>query len=116
MPTDHTPLDIEYTGLQDASPEARHKVMRRIYCDAREEIPDNVPEIRGKEVQLNVYVDADHTGNKVTCRYQTGILIFLNTALIAFDSKRQNTVESSTFGSKYIALKLAMKKMMVFKL
>ena len=56
MPIDHTHLDIEYTGPQDASPEVRRKIMRGIYRDAREEIPDNVPEIRGKEVQLNIYV------------------------------------------------------------
>ena len=107
---DNTPSDIEYTGQQDTSPETRRKVMRRIYRDTREEVPDNIYEIRGKDVQLNVYVDADHIGNKVTHRSQTGILIFLNKALIAFDSKRQNTVESSTFGSEYIALKLAMEK------
>ena len=38
-------------------------------------------------------------------RSQTGILIFLNKAPIVWYSKRQNTVESSTFGSKFIALK-----------
>ena len=90
---DYTPLDIEYTGPQNASPKARRKVMRRIYRDAREEIPDNVPEIRGKEVQLNIYVDVDHVRNKVTRHSQTGILIFFNESLIAFDSKHQNTVD-----------------------
>ena len=110
MPMEHTPLDIEYTGPQDASLEIRRKVMRRIYHDEREEIPENVPDIRGKEVQLNIYVDSDHAGNKVTRRSQTGILIFLNKDLIVFDSKRQNTVESSIFGSEYIALKLVMEK------
>ena len=54
MPMDYTPLDIEYTGPQDASPKARRKVMRRMHRDAREEIPDNVPEFRGNKVQLNV--------------------------------------------------------------
>ena len=54
MPMEHTPLDIEYTGPQDASPEVRRKMMRRIYRDTSEKIPDNEPAIRGKEVQLNV--------------------------------------------------------------
>ena len=106
----HTPLDIEYTGSQNASPEVRRKIMRHIYRDARDEIPDNVPEIRGKDLQLNVYVDANHAGNKVTRCSQTGILILLHKSLVAFDNKRQNTVESSPFGSEYIALKLAMEK------
>ena len=53
---DYTPLDIEYTGPQDASPEVRRKMMRQIYRDTSEKIPDNEPTIRGKEVQLNIYV------------------------------------------------------------
>ena len=61
IPMDYTPLDIEYTGPQDASPEVRRKMMRQIYRDTSEKIPDNEPTIRGKEVQLNVYVDTDHT-------------------------------------------------------
>jgi len=106
---DRTPLDIKYTGPQDSSPEVRRKVMRRIYRDTREKISDNVPEIRGKEVQLNIYVDVDHVGHKVTRHSQTGILIFFNESLIAFDSKHQNTVDFF-FGSEYIALKLAIEK------
>ena len=115
IPMDHIPLNIEYTGPQDVSPEARRKVMRRIYRDVRKKIANNVPKIRGKEVLLNVYVDADHAGNKVTRRYQTGILVFLTKALIVFDCKRQNTMDSLTFGSEYIALKLAMEKIIGLK-
>jgi len=43
----------------------------------------------------------------VTRRSHTGIFIFVNCALITWFSKRQNTVESSTFGSEFIALKTA---------
>lgn len=46
--------------------------MQNIYRDAHEDIPDNVPPTRGKSVQINVYVDSDHAGNKVTRRSQTG--------------------------------------------
>ena len=91
-------LDIEYKGPQDNSPVARHKVMKRLYPDAKEEFPDNMPESRGKLVQINLYVDKDHAGNQVTRRSQTGILIFLNMALIRWHSQKQNTVELSTFG------------------
>ena len=38
---------------------------------------------------------------------QTGILIFLNKAPIVWYSKRQNTVETSTFGSEFIAMRSA---------
>ena len=46
----------------------------------------------------------------MTCRSQTGILIFLNWAPIIWYSKRQNTVETSTFGSKFITMKTAVEQ------
>ena len=103
-------LDLEYKGPDSLSPDAKRKKMRSIYRDAVDEIPKNAPEPRGKSVQVNVYVDADHAGNKVTRRSQTGILIFLNMAPISWFSKKQSTVESSTFGSEMVALKLATEK------
>ncbi len=42
-----------------------------------------------------------------TRRSRTGILIFCNRAPIIWHSKRQNTVEASTFGSKFQAMKNA---------
>jgi hypothetical protein len=77
------------------------------YPNASEPIPLNAPEARGQPVQINCFVDADHAGNSVTRRSHTGVLIFLNKSPILWFSKRQNTVESSTFGSEFIALKIA---------
>ncbi|GFH48973.1 Blackbeard [Chaetoceros tenuissimus] len=54
-----------------------------------------------------VFVDSDHAGDKVTRRSQTGILLYLNSAPIIWYSKRQATVESSTFGSEFVALRIA---------
>lgn len=58
-------------------------------------------------MQLNVFVDADHAGNRVTRRSHTGILIYLNSAPIQWYSKAQATVETSTFGSEFIAMRIA---------
>ena len=77
------------------------------YPGAQEVIPPNMPEPRGKEVTMSCYVDADHAGCKVTRRSHTGVLIFVNRAPILWYSKRQNTVETSTFGSEFIAMKTA---------
>jgi hypothetical protein len=77
------------------------------YADAKEPISPNAPEQRGNEVQLNTFVDADHAGNLVTRRSHTGVLIFLNRAPILWFSKKQNTVETSTFGSEMVAAKIA---------
>jgi hypothetical protein len=75
------------------------------YLDVGEAITLNVPEARGSFVTTSAFVDADHAGCQVTRRSHTGILIFVNRAPIFWFSKRQNTVESSTFGSEYIAMR-----------
>jgi len=75
------------------------------FCkDAKESIPLNAPESTGNAVQLNCFVDADHAGNHITHRSHTGVLLFVNQAPILWYSKSQNTVETSTFGSEFIAL------------
>ena len=75
------------------------------YPDAAEAIPPNAPEPRGEPVTTTAFVDADHAGCKVTRRSHSGVLIFVNRAPIIWFSKRQATVESSTFGSESIAMR-----------
>jgi hypothetical protein len=58
-------------------------------------------------VSTHCFVDADHAGNLVTRRSQSGILLFVNRAPIVWYSKRQNTVETSTFGSEFVAMCIA---------
>ncbi len=77
------------------------------YRDAKEAIPLNVPEPQGRAVSIYAFVDADHAGDKITRRSQTGVLIFLNRAPIMWYSKKQNTVETSTFGSEFVAMRIA---------
>jgi hypothetical protein len=72
---------------------------KEFYHEAIEAVLPNAPAPRGISVQMNVFCDSDHAGNKVTRRSHTGILIYLNSAPIQWYSKAQNTVESSTFGS-----------------
>ena len=76
---------------------------KEIYVDAEEEVPADAPESRGEEVIMIAYVDAFHASNKKTHRSHTGYLIFINMEPIIWYSKRPRTVESSTFGSEYIA-------------
>ena len=77
------------------------------YPEAEEVIPPNVPAPHGKPVQINVFMDAAHVMDLVTRWLVTGILIFLMGALIRWYSKRQNTIESSTFRSEFVAAKIA---------
>jgi hypothetical protein len=50
-------------------------------------------------------VDADHASDTVTRRSRTGFLVFLNSGLVYWSSKKQNSVESSSFGSEFVAMK-----------
>jgi len=58
-------------------------------------------------VEITCFVDANHAGNLLTCHLQTGVLIFINKAPIVWYSKRQSMVESSTFGSEFVAMQIA---------
>ena len=76
------------------------------YRDAKEAIPPNMPEARGLGVSISMFVDANLAGNEKDRRSQTGVLIFVNKAPIHWYSKRQPSVESSTFGAEFCALKV----------
>ncbi len=56
----------------------------------KEAIPPNAPELRGNCVQVSAFIDANNAGNLVTCQSQTGILLFVNKALVMWYSKQQN--------------------------
>ena len=77
------------------------------YRDAKEAIPPNMPEARGHAVTVTCFVDANHAGDVADRRSQTGVLIFMNRAPIHWYSKRQATVEVSTFGAEYCAMRIA---------
>jgi len=81
---------------------------KEFYPDAAETISPRAPEPLGNEVQINIYCDAAHATCLATRRSTTGILVYLNGAPVKWYSKRQNTVESSTFGSEFVSLKIAM--------
>ena len=66
-----------------------------------------MPTPLGKPVSITCFVDSNHAGNVVTRRSHTGILIFVQNAPMIWFSKKQNTVESSSFGSEFVALRTA---------
>ena len=77
------------------------------YRDATEAIPSDMPKPRGNPMSTHCFVDASHGSDRATRRSQTGILLFCNKAPTIWHSKRQNTVEASTFGSEFQAMKNA---------
>ena len=62
---------------------------------------------KGPKVRMTVYVDADHAHDLVTRRSITGILMMLNNTPIRWVSKRQKTVETSTYGLELVASRIA---------
>jgi hypothetical protein len=86
----------------------RSKDWSKFYANIKGEVlPPDIPPPRGKPVQINMFCDAAHATDLITRRSTTGIIFFLNGTPIPWYSKRQNTIESSTFGSEFVALKIA---------
>jgi hypothetical protein len=77
------------------------------YGDVCEELPPNMPEPKGKVVDLSCFVDTNHAENVIIRRLHTGIIIYVQNAPIIWLSKQQNTVESTSFGSEFVALRAA---------
>ncbi len=75
------------------------------YGEVEEPILPNAPEAIGKVVDLCMFVDSDHAGDQRTRRSRSAFLIYLNTALISWYSKRQSTIERCTFSTEFVAIK-----------
>ena len=73
------------------------------YPNACEDIPNDCPPSCGKMAHLTCYVDADHARDKLTRRSVTGIVLLVNNTPLMWISKRQKTVETSTYGSGLVA-------------
>ena len=82
-----------------------------VYGDVKEEIPTDIPEPLGKDVIISSYVDANLYHDFVTGRSVTGILTFLNKTPIDWYSKRQSTVETSTYGSEFVAARIGVEQL-----
>ena len=87
----------------------------RSYPEAAEALPHNMPEPRGELVKLWGYFDASHASCLKTRRSVTGILLFINSCPIHWYCKRQNTVETSTYGSELIAGRIAVESIIDFR-
>ena len=60
------------------------------HLEGKEEIPSNTPEPQGIRFTMWAKVDANHASNSVSRRSRTGFLVWLNSVLIHWHSKKQN--------------------------
>lgn len=85
----------------------KHDWFETVYGEPTEEIPHNAPAPLGKPVRSTTFVDANLLHDTVTGRSCTGILHLLNQTPIDWFTKRQNQVESATYGSEFMAARQA---------
>jgi Reverse transcriptase (RNA-dependent DNA polymerase) len=80
---------------------------KEFYSEAKEELPYNLVEPLGLPARITIYKDADHAHDLLTRRSVTGILLMVNNTPVKWISKRQKTVETSTYGSEMVAGRIA---------
>jgi hypothetical protein len=99
------------TGIPDwenAFPEPiKYDWMETVYGTPPEEVDSKAPTPKGRMVRTTSFVDANLMHDVVTGRSCTGILEFLNQTPIDWFSKRQNQVETATYGSEFMAARQA---------
>jgi len=107
FPKGHIVLDTSIAPIRDKAQFNSGYDWNELYPDASEDVPENMPQPNGKLATLTCYVDADHARDKVTCRSVTGIILLINNTPLCWISKRQRTVETSTYGSELVAGRIA---------
>ena len=73
----------------------------------QEDIDPRFPTAVLKEMMLSIFVDSDHAYDTVTGRSVTGMISFLGSTPLTWMSKKQKSVQTSTFGAEFTALKQA---------
>ena len=79
-----------------------------LYPGAQEAMPPDLPKAMNKTpVQLTAFLDASHASDMVTGRSTTGYILFVGMTPVKWYSKRQNTVETSSYGAELVAMRIA---------
>ena len=93
----------DYSNL----PHKEYDWQRTVYGGAKEEIPHDIPEPKGKHVTTTTYVDANLHHDQVTGKAVTACLHVVNATPSHWYTKRQATVETATYGSEFVAARIA---------
>ena len=92
---------------RDSGNFSKGKNWKEYYPNDQDELPPNMTDPLGPPVQIACFLNADHAGDHLTGVSYSGILIYVNRALVRWYSKRQKTVEASSFGSEVICGRIA---------
>jgi hypothetical protein len=99
-----------YDDLDYLKPDFGH-----VYHPVAEEVPHNAPDPKGKPILMTTFVDANLLFDMVNGRSATGIIHLLNKTPIDWYCKKQNTVETATYGSEFVALKTAIEQVIAMR-
>ena len=99
MVFDPSDMDIELQNFEEQDWSASE------FGNVSEQLPENAPDPRGQGFTITAYVDSDHAGDLLTRRSRTGFLVYLNSSPVYWYSKKQNSIETSSFGSEFTAMK-----------
>ena len=105
-PSDPTINYAEFERRDLASLECGH-------IDGKEELPLKMPKPCGMGFTIHAKVDANHASDMVTRHSRTGFLVYINSVLVYWWSKKQASMESSSFGLEFIAMKQCCSTFMV---
>ena len=89
-----------------------HEWMHTIYGHVTEDISPDMPTPKGRPIRLTTFVDANLMHDLVTGHSCSGILHLLNQTPIDWFTKRQKQVETTTYGSEFMAARQAIEQIM----
>ena len=89
----------------DADKFQRQDWSQTVYGDASPDWPCNMPKPWGQGLTVSTYVDSDHAGDTVTRILRTVFFIYCNNAFVYWISKKKGSIETSSFGSEFLAMK-----------
>jgi hypothetical protein len=89
-----------------------HDWTHSVHGESEEEIPSDMPVPRGKSVRTSAFEDANLMQDLTTGRSVTGVLHLVNSTPADWFCKLQNSVETATCGSEFVAARLATEQIM----
>ena len=91
--------EIDYSNL----PHREYDLWRTVYAGARQEIPHDTPEPKGKHVTTTTYVVGNLHHDQVSGRAVSACLHLVNATPSDWHTKRHAKVETATFSSEFVA-------------
>jgi hypothetical protein len=103
------------TGIPDHESHempTKYDWINSVYGPNEEELPFNMPPPKGKAFRTTTYQDANLMHCLVTGRSMSGIIHMVNQTPIQWFCKKQNVVETATYGSEFMVARQATEQIM----